>query len=751
MSIIDARISNEKQKTEFYMLGKTIYPLRWLIISIWIGLVLACIPFIPNIIEPFKTTGFIDENSKSAHAEHYINKKLGYDSHNKFIILYTSKKLIATDHRYIDKIKKSVSNLKSFPIKHEIIFPENNEKQISKDKHTAYVVVIIKSEKPIDNQLLAQFKASVKKPNNMAMSLGGEPIFVENVNTQTQTDLYKADFIATPVTIITLIFIFGSLVAAILPIILGGGCALIILTVLYFLGHAFSLSIFTLNIALLLGLCLSLDYSLFVISRFRDELHKGLDVKEAIANTQATAGKAVFFSGLAVFVSLSALLLFPINILFSVAIGGLTAVFVAVFTAIILLPAVLAVLNKRINLLSIRIRRKKDHVYFNFWHWIASKVVHRPYVCFFTILIALLILGYPLLSVRFGISDYHIFPENSESRRFFDVYSAKFKESELTPITILMESHTHPILSYKNISYLYDFTHKLKQNPLISEVNSIVTTDPSLTKEQYYKLYNLNKKLMNEDIKQLLSTTTRHYFTEINIINKYQINSPKTKILIDDLENTKVARGMSMVLTGTPVDNMDVLKTISHTLPFAILWVISFTYLILMILLRSIFLPIKAILMNFLSLSACYGALVLVFQEGYLHQIFNFQPQGMLDISLIVIIFCAIFGFSMDYEVFLLTRIKESYELTKDNEKSIIFGIEKSSRIITSAALIVMCICGSFLVADVLMVKAFGLGIAVAIFVDAFLIRTILVPATMTLIKKWNWYMPQWLGKILPK
>ena len=176
-----------------------------------------------------------------------------------------------------------------------------------------------------------------------------------------------------------------------------------------------------------------------------------------------------------------------------------------------------------------------------------------------------------------------------------------------------------------------------------------------------------------------------------------------------------------------------------------------FTYLILLVLLRSVFLPLKAIVMNLLSLSACYGALVLVFQEGYLHRLLNFEPQGMLDISLLVIIFCALFGFSMDYEVFLLTRIKESFELYKENKKSIVFGIEKSSRIITSAAVIVIFLCGSFLVADVLMVKAFGLGIAVAIFVDAFIIRTILVPATMTLMNRWCWYLPKWLDRILPK
>jgi RND superfamily putative drug exporter len=738
------------QHNMFYTLGKIVYSARWLIIGLWLIVIFACIPIIPNIITPFKTTGFVDERSQSTLAENYINKKLGFNNNNKFLIVYTSKTLLATERPYLDEIKKSLSGLKNFPIKHEIILPNTNKKQISKNKHTAYVIVIIQSIEPMNDTLLAQFKSSIKTPQHMTMELGGKDIFVKNVNKQTQIDLYKADFIATPVAIITLIFIFGSLVAAILPIVLGGGCALIILATLYFLGHAFSLSIFTLNIALLLGLCLSLDYSLFVISRFRDELHKGLHIKEAIAITQATAGRAIFFSGLAVFISLTALLLFPINILFSVAVGGLSAVFVAVFTAIILLPAVLSVLNTRINLLSVRWRRKNKMTHFNFWHWIAEKVIKRPLLYFFAILIVLLMLGFPFLSAKFGVSDFRIFPEHSESRLFFDTFSEKFNASELTPITMLMKTHNHPILSYKNISNLYDLTDKLKRNPLIAEVNSIVTTDPHLTKHQYYELYKLHNGLINPDIKQLLATTTRHYFTVINIISKYQINSPKTAALIDELQQTKVSKGMKMELTGTPVDNIDVLKSISHTLPFAVLWIIGFTYIILLILLRSLFLPIKAILMNLLSLSACYGALVLVFQDGYLHQLFNFQPQGMLDISLLVIIFCALFGFSMDYEVFLLTRIKESYELTHDNEKSIVFGIEKSSRIITSAAIIVIFICGSFLVADVLMVKAFGFGIAVAIFVDAFLIRTILVPATMTLINQWNWYLPRWLDKILP-
>ncbi len=259
-----------------------------------------------------------------------------------------------------------------------------------------------------------------------------------------------------------------------------------------------------------------------------------------------------------------------------------------------------------------------------------------------------------------------------------------------------------------------------------------------------------HKKLKNSDLKQWLDTTTSNDATLVNIVSKYSLHSDQTNKLVDELQAIKPPRGMSFYLTGVPVINDDIFDSIWAHLPYALLWIMASSYFILLLLLRSIVLPLKAIVMNLLSLCACYGALVFIIQEGHFAAYLNFQAQGMLDISILVIIFCALFGFSMDYEVFLLSRIKEYYEITGSNPRSIIFGIEKTSRIITSAALIVILLCGSFLVADVLMVKAFGLGIAVAIFVDAFLIRTLLVPSTMILLKKWNWYLPQWLSKIIP-
>ncbi|ARG97066.1 MMPL family transporter [Legionella micdadei] len=739
------------RKKLFYRLGRIIFGLRWSIVLIWGIVITISIPILIHSIPPFKSTGFSDENSTSAKAQHYINKQFGYNDANKILIIYHSPSLLANQALFKSKIKKSLSGLKNFPIGHEIILPSDNKKQISKDKHSAYVVIIFKRHEVLSNKELVQIRSLIKKPSNMTIVFGGQAAFIDEINKQTQLDLYRADLIAAPVAIITLLFIFGSLASALLPIILGGGCALVILSSLYIIGQSWTLSIYTLNIALLLGLCLSLDYALFIINRFREEFHKGKKPEEALAITEETAGKSVFFSGLAVLVSLSALFLFPVNILFSMAVGGIIAVIVAVMNAVLVLPAFLGIIKSRIDFLTIRLTRRNKGNRSPFWHWLAEKIVNKPLVFFFPIIIFLLVLGYPFASAKFGISDYRITPKNSDSRQFFNSYEAYFDPKELTPVVLLVQSPNGYILSKNNISKLHNLVRNIKANSLVKNIIGIISSDSKLNSKEYYNLYSTSNDVLPASIKKLLSTTTRHSFTVLDVNSKYSINSEQTTDLVKKLETIRPPSKLEVEVTGTPAINVDVLERIFKILPYAIVWIILLSYLILLLLLRSLFLPFKAILMNLLSLSACYGALVLVFQDGYLANYLNFEVQGILDVSLLVIIFCALFGFSMDYEVFLLSRIKEAHQEYNDNNKSIVVGIEKSSRIITSAALIVIVICGSFLVADVLMVKAFGLGIAVAIFVDAFLIRTLLVPSTMALLEKWNWYIPRWLDKFLPE
>lgn len=739
-------INKSMDASVFYNLGKITYRFKLEIIIFWIICLLICIPHLTDIMSPFTSTGFIATNSRSDKADKYLAKNLN-ESNNQFIIIYHSKDLPANSNKFQEKVDASLKKLKDFPIEHEIILPRNNPKQISKDNHTAYVAIIFKTNKTLTKDIINKFQNSISKPKNMSMYLGGEPIFVQNINEQTQKDLFKSDMIAAPISIIALLIIFKSVVAAMIPIYLGASCALLILTILYLLGHIFSLSIFTINIALLLGLCLSLDYALFIVYRFRDELNEIKDEKLAIAKTMATAGKAVFFSGIAVFISLSALLIFPINILFSIGVGGLVAVFVAVSAAITLLPAILSVLKHRVNSLAIRpINRQKANPKQNddnsIWYKIATHVTNKPGIYSLLILAFVSVLGYTVHNLKVGISDYNVLPEHSQNQNFFDIYKSNFNTEGLTPIKLIISTNNGTITSNENIKNIYNLIHEIQKNPNVKAVNSIVSFNANLSLRQYQYMYkDINQ--IDKNLKILLKATTRDNFTVANIISKYSPNAQQTRDLIKDIENLKPQNNLQLQLAGIPVNNADVLDAITKHLAHALLWIIILTYVILLILLRSLILPLQAIFMNILSLCASYGVLVFIFQEGYLHELLHFKPQGMTDVSLIIIIFCALFGFSMDYEVFLLTRIHEAYMATRDNKQSIIFGIVKSSRIITSAALIVILLCGSFMYADVLMVKEFGLGIAVAIFVDAFAIRTILVPATMTIMNNWNWYLPR--------
>ncbi|HEX2549620.1 MAG TPA: MMPL family transporter [Gammaproteobacteria bacterium] len=734
----------------FYRLGKGIHRYRWFVISLFLLMIISCLPFTPKITNPFKDIGFVDQSSESERANKTLNKKFGY-SYNQFIVMYHSDELKATDPEFIRQIKKSLADFKNFHIKNQVIYPDKNNKQISDDKHTAYAVILFEGDQESSQQLLKDFKLTLNEPVDLEMRIGGEPVFLDDTRTQTQTDLFKSEYIATPVAIITMLVVFGTVVAASIPIVLGAICAFLILMTLFILGHFFSLSVFTLNIALLLGICLSLDYALLIVSRFRDELSHRATVAEAVAVTQSTAGKSVFFSGLAVFISLSALLLFKIDVLFSVGMGGLAAVSVAVLNAIVLLPAVLSILNKKIDRFPVPFFKpsvRKDNPY---CRWIVTKVVKRPLIYFITILVFLLALGFPFLHVQIGISDFRILPEDLESRQVFDIFASEFGESRLSPVLAIVKSNNKNILTENNINALYNFVNDIKKDKRIEDVNSIVSTVPRLTNTQYQMLYTMPKSQQSPDIQKLLKMTTNHNLTVVTIVSKKTSYSPETAEFIKELRQKKLKNHLKLEVTGASANTTDVLQSISKTFPYAFLWIIVFTYLILLVFLRSVILPLKAILTTILSLFASYGVLVLVIQEGYLHTLLHFEPQGMLDISLLIIIFCALFGISMDYEVFLLTRIKECYEQSHDSIKSIVFGIDRSWKIITSAAIIVILICFSFMSADILIVKAFGLGIAVAVFVDAYIIRTLLVPATMTLLGDWNWYLPKWLDKILPR
>ncbi len=721
----------------FYRWGQLVFRYKYPVLAIWLLAFLASTPILPKLMEPFQSSGFQNIHSDSVKTDEMVNHSVGYQKH-RVLVLYQKKSDLVSDELMNQEIQKSLKKLKSIEYPHQLLYQTKKDAKL--------VVIAFKDDVDLDDEMIKSIEALIQKPRHLEIYFGGEDVFVETVNAQTEKDLFRADMVAAPVSAITLLFVFGSLVAAFLPLLLGGCCALLMFSILYLLAHHMDLSIFTINIALLLGLCLSLDYALFIISRFREELHqKKGDIEDVIALTMSTAGKAVFFSGLAVFASLSALLLFPINILISIGTGGLCAVFLAVLAALTLLPALLSMIKSHIywgTLFKTGLRQNR------FWHHLAGSVIKRPW--FFVILgIAILLaLAYPLKNLKLGISDFHILPENSPGRAFFKVYSEKFDVNTLAPISVVIQTKGK-ILSESNIKKSYHIMDDIQDMKGVKKIEGYLSWLPNDSLVQYQKIYALDVKNLPSEVQTLLKTSVSRHMAVIQVISRYPAESQQTQELVKNLRQLHYP-GLQISVTGSPAQYVDVFDGIRSKAPKAIYLIISITFLVLMILLRSLFLPFKAIVMNILSLCATYGVLVYVFQEGHFHELLNFEPQGSLDISMMVIIFCALFGFSMDYEVFLLSRIQECYEKHRNNQLSIVYGIEHSARIITSAAMIVIVLCGSFLVADVLMVKAFGLGIAVAIFVDAFIIRTFIVPALMTITSSINWYFPRWCAKLLP-
>lgn len=740
----------------FYKFGKFIYRRRWWVIAIWALLVIVALPFVPHVTEPLKVGGFANGNLEAEKAGNLLAAKLGYSASN-LVIFYQSNTLTADNPKFQQEVQDSVAGLKNNKYVSQIVDYTINPRQVSANKHVVYEVVTLNVDPETATKSLAQDEQGLKAPPDLKMTVGGGLAFFADVENVTQNDLERAEVIAFPVAIIALLLVFGSVVAAALPIMIGGAAVLILLALIYGLGNVTELSIFVLNLATLLGLGLGLDYSLFIASRFREELARGRSVEDAVALSISTAGKAVVFSGLTVLIGLAGLLTFNYNFLQSVGEVGVMVVFVSGSAAVTLLPAILSVAGQRVNSFSIWFWRRKQIANtankreFHFWAALAHLVMKRPIPFFVVVLAVLLLVGTPFFKVRFNSPDESILPQSAESRQAYDLIHQYFTESEINPISIAITAPNGNILSPANIYYLYQFTHELQQDPNVARVDSIVTLEPRLSLPQYQTLYSLSPNLLPTYLAATEQQLAKGDTTLVSVITKQSPLAPDSEALVHKIRNTPLPNGLQMLVGGQTAGVIDTVSGIYGNFPFAVLIIVISTYIVLLILLRSVVLPLKALIMNALSITASYGALVFVFQEGHFSSLLNFQALGFIEPTLPVIMFCTLFGLSMDYEVFLLTRIKEHFEQSGDNTASVAIGLQRSGKIITSAALIVVVVSLSFVAADIVLVKALGVGMAVAVFLDATLVRALLVPATMRLLGHWNWYAPKWLLRILPE
>jgi len=459
----------------------------------------------------------------------------------------------------------------------------------------------------------------------------------------------------------------------------------------------------------------------------------------------------VFFSGLTVLLGLLGLVLFGFMILRSVGIAGAVVVALAVVAAMTLLPAVLALVGLHLERLRVRRVTARPGAE-GAWSRLAWWVMRRPVAVLVPTLGLLLLLGTPFLHVRFNAPDARILPESAPSRAAFDRLAEEFGPGPFAPIVLAIRT-SGPSTGPDNLAILYEYSRRLAADPRIDRVDSLVDVDPRMTLGQYTLLYQ-QPSPPDRYVGAILGATTRGDLTAFTIFTPYGPNEAVARALVGDLRADfgplAPPAGTTVLVGGGAADVEDVVSGIGAEFPRTAIFILVTTYLVLLLLLRSALLPLKAIAMNSLSIVASFGALVWIFQDGNLSLLFATRPLGFVETTQPVILFCVLFGLSMDYEVFLLTRMRESWEATHDNPTAVAHGLERSGRIVTSAALIVIVVAGSFAFADIVLIKALGVGIAIAVALDATIVRALLVPATMRLLGRWNWWLPGVVGRRLP-
>ncbi|HLZ60207.1 MAG TPA: MMPL family transporter [Ktedonosporobacter sp.] len=736
----------------FYHLGKIATRFRWLIVGLWMVAVAVALPFAPQASQVLQSGGFVSPDVESQRAVTLLVQKLHLDL-TVVQVIFDSKRYTVDDPQFVQQMQRSLSSLQSWPEVAQIVTFADNPRQVSQDRHAAYVNVILKSDPDTAPKLLPELQRRLQTTPDLRTSIGGGPVFYEDIQAVSERDLRRAELLAFPFAIVALLFVFRSVVAAILPALVGGFAVLVSLALVFAIGQITPLSIFVLNITTLFGLGLGVDYSLFMVSRFREEVARGRSVEEAIALTVATAGRAVAFSGLTVSIGLFGLTFFHINMLHSVGLGGMLVVLLAVLAALTLLPASLSFIGLKINALPVRLPRLSRHSttattpagsgapQHGFWYRLSHFVMRYPVRILLPLLLLLIGFGLPFLGVRFSAPDASILPADVPSRAAYDLLAQRFNQRETTPILLAVQTKGN-VMTPDNIRNLYYYVQRIEADARVARVDSIVSADPRFTLEQYQLLYTHPQLIVDPYLQVFVKTSVAGDTTMIQVISKYGMVDTRSQELVQTIRNTAPGNDMTVLVDGGTAGNIDYVNSLYTDFPIAVLIVALTTYIVLFFLFRSVVLPLKAILMNTLSIMASYGALVVIFQNGFLHQLLGFTPLGFVEASSPILLFCSLFGLSMDYEVFLLSRVQEAFWQTGDNTRAVALGLQRSGGIITSAAVIVVVVSACFATADMILVKALGLGMALAVILDATLVRGLLVPATMRLLGDWNWWLP---------
>jgi RND superfamily putative drug exporter len=665
---------------------------------------------------------FTPPDSQSQHEQNQADATFGRNEAD-VVVLYHSTAMTVSDPAYQQVVAKALASLPGKDIARVTTYwSTRSPALVSADRHSTYAVLQLAGADDAARQKAYKAIAiktdlsaagadvgngpSAASTTGVTARVGGTVPTEVAINSEVTANIAKAEGFSMPVLLILLMVIFGSLVAASLPVAIGGIAILGSFTVLRLLTMFSTVSIYSVNITTILGLGLGIDYGLFMVTRFREELHRQPTVEAAVARTVATAGRTVAVSGVTVAVALTSLMLFPEVFLRSMGYGGVATVAVDMIAALTVLPALLAVLGHRVNAIRIRraVTKPRTDETSGAWYRLAHSVMRRPLVYVTVIVIGLLALGAPFLKIAWGGTDSRSLPATATVRQVQQTLDARFPANSTAPIEALV---TLP--SAAGTANLPAY---------LQRIDAI----PGVTKAQVTAVKNNTVRIDVGYTPASVSAAARHIVTSIRGI------SPPP--------------GATVLVGGTTAQLVDELQSLGATLPWMALLVALTTFVLLFLAFGSVVLPIKAIVMNVLSLSATFGVIVWIFQWGHLSRVLQFTATGSIDPTMPILMLAIIFGLSMDYEVFLLSRIREVYDQTGDNTASIATGLQRTGGVITSLAFLLIIVVGAFSASGVAFIKLIGVGMIVALIVDASVVRVLLVPATMRLLGRANWWAP---------
>ena len=713
--------------------------------------------------------GWVIDGSEEQAAAELLADRFGEQA-STLLVVYRDPDGDASDAAFQREVREGLEPIEDDPAVDEILTwgETQAEDLLSTDRERTMAAVVLAEEVESAVDDAARLAEEIDAPDGAEMQVSGIPQLYHEFNERIERDLVRAEAISLPIALIILLAVFGTLVAAGLPLLVAALSLPTTFAVISLLAAELEMSIFVTNIATMIGLALAIDYSLFMVSRFREELrHHSVEV--AVERMMGSVGKAVAVSGVAVAIGLSSLIVFEAAALRSMGIAGIVTVVSTLVFGLTVLPALLALLGPRVNRLRIPLPRalrlieddpsaadrRQGH---GIWAWIAARVMRRPLLIAGPVLVLLLLLGSPFASIQLSTGQNLEDLPPTPARLAFETILDEFPGGETDPITIAVTWPGEDLgesVSPARQEDLAAYVDSIAELDGVAEIESVLQPPPGLDAATYEQLLAMPAGQRPPQVRAGLEEYLSEYVAEdtarVRVFSSLLPDSDAGRELVHDIRDLPAPDGAQALTGGLPSRSADFMDSFWSSLPVALIIVVAVTGGVLFLTFGSIFLPLKAVLMSLVSISASMGALVWIFQQGHLSELLGFEPPGTTAAWLPIIMFAILFGLSMDYEVLLLSRIRERYVATRDNTRAVAEGIGLTGGIITGAALIMVAVFGAFSLSGIVFIKALGVSMALAVLIDATIVRGILVPAFMRVMGRVNWWAPRWVQRAVAR